>query len=176
MPRSVMPTRALAAVPVPQTYAELRRAVELTLVKGQQAVEQARVRTYWDTGRLIHEHVLRFKDRADYGAGTIARLSADMELHRSTLQRCVQFYLAIPNCAPWRNLTWAHYPKFRSSKNQMTGWRLVARFTPRFSALHSRFRAGPSAGAGRGGRAAGPFPGRAWRQRAGATRWSARRV
>ena len=81
----------------------------LTLIKGQQAIEQAKVQTYWDTGRLIHEHVLLFKDRADYGAGTIAQLSADMKYHRSTLQRCVQFYRAIPNCASMRNFTWAHY-------------------------------------------------------------------
>jgi len=38
---------------VPQNYAELRRAVEVAMVHGQQAVEQARVRTYHETGRLI---------------------------------------------------------------------------------------------------------------------------
>ena len=31
---------------VPQTYAALRRAVEETLLKGQRAIEQAKVRTY----------------------------------------------------------------------------------------------------------------------------------
>jgi endonuclease YncB( thermonuclease family) len=102
-----MPATALA--PVPKTYAELRRAVELTLFKGQQAVELARVRTYHETGRLIHEHVLLFKERADYGAGTIQRLAADLKTHRSQLQRCVQFYQEVPNCAARRNLTWTHY-------------------------------------------------------------------
>jgi endonuclease YncB( thermonuclease family) len=104
-----MASTSLSPARVPETYAELRAAVELTLIKGQQEVDQAKVRTYWDTGRLIHEHVLLFKERADYGAGTIAQLSADLKYHRSTLQRCVQFYLAVPNCASMRNLAWAHY-------------------------------------------------------------------
>jgi hypothetical protein len=58
-----------------------------------------------NTGRLIHEHGLRFKDRADYGAGTIARLSAGLTRPRSTLRRCAPFFLAIPNCATLRTLT-----------------------------------------------------------------------
>ena len=104
-----MPSASLSPTVIPKTYAELRKAVELTLIKGQQEVDQAKVRTYWETGRLIHEHVLLFKERADYGAGTIAQLSADVKCHRSVLQRCVQFYLGVPNCVTWRNLTWAHY-------------------------------------------------------------------
>ena len=104
-----MAKRAITPAIIPKTYAELRRAVELTLFKGQQAVELARVRTYHETGRLIHEHVLLFKDRADYGAGTIQRLAADLKTHRSQLQRCVQFYQEISNCASRRNLTWTHY-------------------------------------------------------------------
>jgi endonuclease YncB( thermonuclease family) len=104
-----MAKRALIPAIVPQTYAELRLAVELTLFKGRQAVELARLRCYHETGRLIQEHVLLFKDRADYGAGTIQRLAADLKTHRSQLQRCVQFYQAVPNCASRRNLTWTHY-------------------------------------------------------------------
>jgi len=58
-----MPSRALTTIP--QTYAELRRAVEATMVWGQREADLARVRTYHETGRLIHEHVLLFKERAD---------------------------------------------------------------------------------------------------------------
>lgn len=94
-----MATRDVTPLAVPKTYAELRAAVILTIVKGQQAYEIARVRTYHETGRLIHEHVLLFKQRADHGARPIARLSAEVKLHRSVLQRCVQFYQAMPNCA-----------------------------------------------------------------------------
>ena len=64
----IMPT---AVATVPQTFVELVRAVKATMIEGQRAVEHAKVRTYWETGRLIKEYVLLFKDRADYGASTI---------------------------------------------------------------------------------------------------------
>ena len=79
------------------------------MIKGQLEVDLAKVRTYHETGRLIHEHVLLFRERADYGAKTVQRLANDIHVHRSVLQRCVQLARAIPNCATWRNLTWAHY-------------------------------------------------------------------
>lgn len=43
-----MAERAITPASVPKTYAELCKAVELTLIKGQQAIEQAKVRTYWE--------------------------------------------------------------------------------------------------------------------------------
>jgi len=104
-----MPSRALTPTTVPKHYAELRRAVEVTMVRGQREADLARVRTYHETGRLIHEHVLLFKDRADYGTGTIQRLAADLEVDYSVLLRCVQFVRAFPNLATWRDLLWAHY-------------------------------------------------------------------
>lgn len=83
-----MATRALAPAVTPATYAELRRGVEATLLTGQREIEQAKVRTYWETGRLIDAHVLQNKDRADYGSKTIQRLADDLKVHRSVLQRC----------------------------------------------------------------------------------------
>jgi hypothetical protein len=74
---------------VPQTYPELRMAVEVTLVKGQQAIEQAKVRTYHETGRLIHEHVLLFKQRADYGSKTIQRLADDLEVDPTRIPKLI---------------------------------------------------------------------------------------
>ena len=81
-----MAERAITPASVPVTYAKLRRAVEVAMVVGQRVVEQAKVRTYWETGRLINEHVLLFKERADYGTGTILRLATDLQVHRSVLQ------------------------------------------------------------------------------------------
>ncbi len=108
---------------VPQTYGELRRAVEAAMITGQLAADLAKVRTYHLTGQVIYEHVLLFKDRADYGAKTIPRLAADLKLDRSVLLRCVQFFRSFPNVATWRQLTWGHYrtlipvadPKLRQS-------------------------------------------------------------
>lgn len=136
-----MATRAFTPAIVPKTYAELRRAVELTMIHGQRAVELAKVRTYHETGRLIREHVLANQDRADYGAKTIPRLADDLKLDRSVLQRCDKFYRSFPIWATWPKLTWAHYkelipiddPKLRrtlASEANRNGWpvnRLVER-------------------------------------------------
>jgi hypothetical protein len=107
--RFAMAARTLTPASVPTTYAELRRAVKLTLIKGQQAIDLAKVRTYHETGRLIREHLLANQNRADYGAKMILRLSADLKVDRSVLQRCDQFYRAFPICATWHKLAWAHF-------------------------------------------------------------------
>jgi len=62
-----MAQRPLLPATAPKTYAELKRGVEAALLTGQRNVEQAKVRTYWETGRLIHEHVLLFRDRGGCG-------------------------------------------------------------------------------------------------------------
>jgi hypothetical protein len=56
---------------IPSDYQGLLRKVKATLIEGQQRIEAERVRTYWETGRLIHGHILKNKDRAEYGAGVI---------------------------------------------------------------------------------------------------------
>ena len=68
MSLSNLPRTAIKLLAVPQTYAELRRSVEAVLFAGRRDIEAAWVRTYHETGRLIHEHLLLNKDRADYGA------------------------------------------------------------------------------------------------------------
>jgi endonuclease YncB( thermonuclease family) len=83
--------------------------VEVAMIRGQREADLARVRSYHETGRLIHEHVLLFKDRATHNAQTMKRLSEDLKVDRSVLQRCVKFARAFPNWATWPNLTWAHY-------------------------------------------------------------------
>ena len=56
------------------------------MVEGQQAVEQANVRTYWETGRLIKEHAQLFKERADHGARTIQPASFPLSAVLSAVQ------------------------------------------------------------------------------------------
>ena len=101
--------RAAALSPeirVPRTYAELRRGIEQVLFTGRAKVEEAWVRTYHETGRLIHEHVLRSGDRADYGAKLLPRLSADTGVSVRTLRECVQFYRVFPIRRPVAELGW----------------------------------------------------------------------
>ncbi len=76
------------------------------LFAGRAKVEEAWVRIYHETGRLIHEHVLRSGDRADYGAKVIARLADDTKVSRRVLYECVQFYREFPIVRPVAQLGW----------------------------------------------------------------------
>ncbi len=98
-----------ARLPVPADYAALRRAVEDTVFKGRAEIERAWVRTYHETGRLINEHVLRLKVRADYGAKILRRLAADTGISERTLYECRQFQRYFPILRARAKLTWAHY-------------------------------------------------------------------
>lgn len=104
-----MAQRPLSSATAPKTYAELKRGVEAALLTGQRNVEQAKVRTYWETGRLIHEHVLLFRDRGGYGADVFSRLARDLAVSKRVLYQCTQFARAFPNLHARAQLTWAHY-------------------------------------------------------------------
>ena len=72
-----MPARALS--PAPKTYAQLRDAV-VVVVADRRAIDRAWLDTYHETGRLINEHVLLFKERANYGARIYEKLAADTSI------------------------------------------------------------------------------------------------
>ena len=104
-----MSKSALARKVIPRTYAELRHGVEETLLTGQRRIEEAKVRTYWETGRLIHEHLLRYEDRADYGAQVMGKLGDDLGVSDRLLYQCLQFVRAFPILHARAELGWAHY-------------------------------------------------------------------
>lgn len=89
-----MSARPLA--PIPKTYAQLRDAVKAVVVQGRQAIDRAWLETYHETGRLINEHILLFRDRADYGAKTYEKLAADTGISKRSLQECAQFHRYYP--------------------------------------------------------------------------------
>ena len=105
------------------TYAALRKKVEEELLIGQQKIsaggrirpehcggEEARVQTYWNTGRYIEQHLLFHKDRADYGDFTLLKLSKDLDVGKRLLERVLQFYRAFPSIASaGTQLSWTHY-------------------------------------------------------------------
>ena len=91
----------------PKTYAELRDAVVAVVVKGRAEIDRAWVETYHETGRLINEHVLLFRDRADYGAKTYARLADDTRIDVRTLQHCAQFQRCFPIASTCSQLDWS---------------------------------------------------------------------
>jgi endonuclease YncB( thermonuclease family) len=93
----------------PKTYAELRRGVESALLTGRRNIDHAWVRTYWETGRLINEHILLNKERAEYGAQVFARLAADLKISKRALYECAQFARCFPIVRDRAQLTWNHY-------------------------------------------------------------------
>lgn len=104
-----MAAKASNAVAIPRTYAELKREVERVLLVGRRAVDVAWLRTYHETGRLIHEHLRRNEERADYGAKVVGRLAAETEVSTRVLYQCVQFYRCFPIVQTSAQLGWSHY-------------------------------------------------------------------
>lgn len=103
---------AVSKTQAPRSYAELKRGVEDALLAGQRRVEQAKVLTYFETGRLINEHVRVAGSRADYGSQVLDRLARDLEIAKTTLYQCTQFARYFADTSIFRHggkLGWAHY-------------------------------------------------------------------
>lgn len=102
------------------TYQDLLEQISRTYTAGRsaalQAVNAQLVQTYWQVGQPIVEFEQGGKDRAEYGAGLIQRLSADLRLRhgkgfsRSNLISMRQFYLLYSKGQkPSGFLSWSHY-------------------------------------------------------------------
>ena len=96
------------------SYISLRKRVHAILLHGQARIEREKVNTYWQTGRLIQNHILTQKNRADYGSQVVERLSKDLEMNSSVLWRTIKFYERFPILAARPEsskslLTWTHY-------------------------------------------------------------------
>lgn len=86
-------------------YARLRDAVRKTLLLGQQRIEREKVRTYWETGKLINEYIAGHHGLWDRGKQVVTRLSGDLEIGEKVLYRTMRFARAFPNFSARRNLT-----------------------------------------------------------------------
>ncbi len=109
-------TQTLATTPQ-NSYHTLLSQVRKTLIEGQARIEAERVKTYWETGRLIHNDILKNKDRSEYGAEIFRRLSKDLNVHQRLLERCVQFskvYPRLPITARGPQFSWSHYRRLIS--------------------------------------------------------------
>jgi endonuclease YncB( thermonuclease family) len=94
---------------VPQTYAELKRAVLAVVLTSRREIDRTWLMTYHETGRLIHVHLLLNKERADYGAKVFRRLAADTGTSSRSLHEFVQFYRHFPIVRTSAQLGWSHY-------------------------------------------------------------------
>lgn len=110
------------------SYAQLRRRVHETLLRGQSFIEEAKVRTYWDTGWWIREHLLLNKARAGYGDRVFQDLSRDEGVSKSVLDRCRQFAEAFPKLfpapivAPGQQLAVSPYAASKNGRKAVLSW------------------------------------------------------
>lgn len=116
--------------PTPQSpalasYVQLREKVRETLLEGQRKIEEAKVQTYWQTGKYIHEHILFHKDRAGYGDEVMIRLSDDLEIDLSVLKKIRKFYRLFQKGATWHLLVWGHYRALLSVEDEAERYKLA---------------------------------------------------
>jgi len=75
------------------SYAHLRERVRETFLIGHERIKQAKVQTYWETGKTIQEYILKNKNRSNvYGKEVVARLAEDLKISERLLYQCIQFY------------------------------------------------------------------------------------
>lgn len=112
LPLSAFSASATNSVTV-TTYDQLLKAIRETRhaseARIEQAVQQEKVREAWETGKLIDEHILQHKERADYGKQVIERLATDLDTDKSELYRMLEFARKYPKVGPAQELSWSHY-------------------------------------------------------------------
>lgn len=90
-------------------YPVLLTRVRETFVLGQQKAEELKVQTYWEAGRLIHEHLRHHQDEAGYGKQLMLKLARGLGVGDELLYRTLRFYEAFPISSSRRKLSWSHY-------------------------------------------------------------------
>ena len=123
-----------AAVALPQevaTYGQLvhaiRQARAASQTRVEAAVEQEKVREAWEIGKLIDEHILLHKERADYGEHVIVMLAKDLETSETELRYMLLFARAYPIHPAPDELTWSHYRELLSIRNEAKRNEIAAR-------------------------------------------------
>lgn len=110
-------------------YQTLLARVRETLLDGQKRIEAEKIRTYWQTGKLIHEHILKNQNRAEYGGEVVVRLSQDLNVDKTTLHDCIQFAKSYPNLQIVRGreqFKWSHFRKLSRIPDETLRERLEA--------------------------------------------------
>ena len=101
--------------PVPTTYAALRHEIVQVFLEGKerarQAVEQEKLRTCWEVGDRLHQHLLQQRDRAEYGERVMARLAEDLGMLPQRLYEMLDLRRVFPILRSSGKLTLTHYVK-----------------------------------------------------------------
>jgi len=112
---------------IPKSYSSLLSQLKSTLISSIKEIEKQKVQAYWNTGRLISEHLLE-NQRAGYGAQLYNRLAEDLGVKERKLYRSAQFFEAFPNLSTSTNLSWSHFCELLSivDKSKRTAFRSQA--------------------------------------------------
>jgi len=102
----------MSTAPAKLNYHTLLAQVQKTLIDSQRRIDTERIKTYWETGRLITADILRNKSRAEYGTEIVKRLADDLNIHVRQLNYCIRFFKVYPklpimnSCSQFK---WSHY-------------------------------------------------------------------
>ena len=104
------------------SYSKLLKHIKKEIAEGlslaQRAYDKEKIIAYWKIGQSISKHLLKNKDRADYGKKLYKRLSGDLSIGERLLYQMSQFYNTYPNLKPSKNLKWSHYRLLTSVKDE----------------------------------------------------------
>lgn len=112
------------------SYKELVEAIGRTLNEGRnkaiQTVNAALVKTNWQIGHYIVEYEQKGKERAEYGAELLNRLSRDLTVaygkgfSRSNIVYIRKFYLCFPKSETLSHLlSWSHYFEILKANDEL---------------------------------------------------------
>ena len=86
------------------------KAEQLLIETIRQEIEQGKLVTYWKVGKHIKKHLLKNKERANYGATLFPLLAENLKIDVTTLYRSVTFFEEYPKILDsTQELTWTHY-------------------------------------------------------------------
>lgn len=86
---------------------DIRKLISEGRDRARTAANNELIQTYWAIGGRIEVEGLT--ENAGYGDAVMEQLADALDIDRSTLVRCLQFYRAYPKSAPQGTLTWSHY-------------------------------------------------------------------
>ena len=86
---------------------EIGRLLESEHSVSRQAVEQERVRAYWEVGQRLHQVLPAPKGRG-YGRHILGRLAVDLDIRERLLYEMVQFYRSFEQLPTSARLGWSH--------------------------------------------------------------------
>lgn len=91
------------------TYPQLVKAIRDEIAQGQKTIQQTQAQVYWKVGKLISQHLMQNKDRAEYGTQLFAKLSKSLDISEPTLHQSIKFYEEYPILNARSKLPWTHY-------------------------------------------------------------------